>query len=149
MRQIGVKVFVLLLTLAVAASRTPAADKEEAKTENQLLGTWKCVSAKYNGKESKRPAGSAHLKHVTPTQFMWVWYYEDGKVTGGLGGTYTLKGDEYVEMPEYGVGTILDALKGNPQVFKWKVDGNKWYHNGQLSGGTTIEEVWERVEKSK
>ena len=74
---------------------------------------------------------------------------EDRKVIASLGGPYTQKGDEYVEMPEYGVGTILDALKGNPQVFKWKVDGNKWYHNGQLSGGTTIEEVWERVEKSK
>jgi hypothetical protein len=147
MRQIGVSVLVLLLTFAVAASRTVAADKDEAKKENKLLGTWRCVSAKYNGKESKPTAGSAHLKHVTPTQFMWVWYYQDGKVTGGLGGTYTLKGDQYVEIPEYGVGTILDALKGKPQEFKCKIEGDKWYHTGKLSGGMSIEEVWERVER--
>jgi hypothetical protein len=78
---------------------------------------------------------------------MWAAYGADGKVTDALGGTYTLKGDEYVETPEYGVGDVLDQLKGKPQVFKWKIEGNKWYHTGKLSSGLTIEEVWERVEK--
>jgi hypothetical protein len=149
MRQIGVTVLVLLLSLAVAVSRTAADHKGEAKTDNRLVGTWSVVSAKYNGKEVQRPAGWTQLKHVTPTQFMWAWYDPDGKVSAALGGTYTLKGDDYVEIPEYGVGGILDALKGKPQVFKCKVEGNKWYHNGKLSGGTTIEEVWERVAKSR
>jgi hypothetical protein len=149
MRQIGITVPVLFLTLTIAAARTTAADKEEAKAENKLVGTWRVVSAKHDGKEAELPAGSMHLKHVTPTHFMWAWYYEGGKVTAALGGTYTLKGDEYVEIPEYGVGAFLDALKGKPQVFQCKVEGNRWYHNGKLSGGTTIEEVWERVEKSK
>jgi hypothetical protein len=30
--------------------------------------------------------------------------------------------------------------------FECKVEGAKWYHNGALSSGLTIEEVWERVE---
>ena len=63
------------------------------------------------------------------------------------GGSYTLKGDDYVETPEYGLGDTLDQLKGKPQEFKGKVEGNKWHHTGKLSSGTTIEEVWERVEK--
>ena len=65
-----------------------------------------------------------------------------------LSSEYTLKGDQYVETPEYGLGNVLPALKGKPQVFTWKLDGNKWHHNGKLSIGVTIEEVWERVEKN-
>jgi hypothetical protein len=45
------------------------------------------------------------------------------------------------------VGSVLDQLRGKPQVFTWKVEGNKWYHNGKLNTGLTGEEVWERVEK--
>ena len=40
----------------------------------------------------------------------------------------------------------LHGLKGKPQSFTWKVEGNKWLHSGTLSSGATIEEVWERVE---
>jgi hypothetical protein len=29
----------------------------------------------------------------------------------------------------------------------WKLEGNKWYPNGKLSNGETIEEVWQRVER--
>jgi hypothetical protein len=69
-------------------------------------------------------------------------------VTSALGGSYTLKGEAYEEVPEYGVGEgLLEALKGKTQSFKWKIEGNKWHHTGKLSTGQTIEEVWERVEK--
>ena len=121
--------------------------KADAQSENKLVGTWKRISTTYGGTESKLPEGFTHLKHVTPTQFMWANFGGDGKVTAALGGTYTLKGDEYVETPAYGVGGVLDQLKGKPQAFKWKVEGNKWYHTGKLSTGLTIEEVWERVEQ--
>jgi hypothetical protein len=78
---------------------------------------------------------------------MWAIYGADGKVEDVLGGSVAIKGDGYVETPEYGTGTVLEQLKGKPQTFTWKVEGNKWYHTGKLSSGLTIEEVWERVEK--
>ena len=53
---------------------------------------------------------------------------------------------KYEETPEYGISNDFKLLKGKAQSFKWKVEGNKWYHNGKLSSGTTIEEVWERVQ---
>jgi hypothetical protein len=141
----------LALAVAVAFRPTPSfADepkKGDAKPANELLGTWKRISATYDGKESRLPEGFTQLKHVTPTQFTWVLYGEDGKVVAGLGGSYSLKGDEYVETPEYGVGEGFDQLKGKQQVFKWKIEGNKWHHTGKLSSGVTIEETWERVEK--
>jgi hypothetical protein len=139
----------IAVTFAVAATHAVSDEpKSVTKEENRLLGTWKLVSAKFGGTEFKIPEGNTQVKHVTPVQFMWAWYDKDGKVTGALGGSYTLKGEDYEEVPEYGVGeSLLETLKGKTQSFKWKIEGNKWYHNGKLSSGLTIDEVWERVEK--
>src|SRR5258707_9387602 len=59
--------------------------KSETRAENKLVGTWKLLSAKYGGKEAQFPEGNSMLKHVTPTQFMWVTYDKDGKVTLAAG----------------------------------------------------------------
>jgi hypothetical protein len=138
----------VLVAVAVTAAAAPADDSQKgAAADNKLIGTWKLVSAKYDGQEAKSAEGYTKLKHVTPAQFMWALYDGEGKVTSALGGSYTLKGDEYVETPEYGLLSDLDQLKGKPQVFTWKIEGNKWHLNGKLSNGVTIEEVWERVER--
>jgi hypothetical protein len=136
-----------ILLAAATAGAVWAAEPQKTTADNKLIGTWKLISARYNGQEVQRPEGYTQLKHVTPVQFMWAIYDRDGKVEAGLGGSYTLKGDAYVEIPEYGIGDVLEQLKGKPQEFTWKIEGNKWYHNGKLSSGVTIEEVWERVEK--
>ena len=139
---------VLLFALAVSAPTARAAEaKADAKSGNQLVGTWKLVSAKYGGEEFKFEEGITTLKHVTTSQFMWASYDKDGKLTRAAGGGYTLKGDVYEETPEYGFSSDFEGIKGKPQTFTWKVEGNKWYHTGKLSSGLTIDEVWERVEK--
>ena len=142
--------FLALLVVAALASAPATADepkKAAAKRDNKLIGTWRLVSAKYGGQEYTIPEGTTHLKHVTPAHFMWTIYDKDGKVDSALGGSYTLTGAGYEEMPEYGTADLLQQLKGKAQTFKWKIEGNKWHHDGQLSSGVTIEEVWERVEK--
>ncbi len=136
-----VAIVALAFTAALSADETGT-----AKAENKLVGTWKMVSAKYGGQEFKFPEGTTTLKHVTPAQFMWTSYDKDGIMTRAAGGSYTLKGEAYVETPEYGMSGDFDIIKGKAQTFTWKVEGNKWLHNGQLSNGLTIEEVWERVE---
>ena len=140
-------VFLAVLVSLAAAATSAVAEKpkSDVKSSNKLVGTWKLISAKYGETEQKFPEGVTMVKHVTPTQFMWAIYGEDGKVVAALGGSHSLKGDEYVETPEYGVGGALAQLKGKPQPFTWKVEGDKWYHKGKLSSGLTIEEVWERV----
>jgi hypothetical protein len=137
----------VVVSLAASAAGGRADDPKGAAPENQLVGTWKLVSAKYGGNESTLPKRLTTLKHVTPTQFTWASYDKDGKVTRTAGGTYTLKGDTYEETPEYGFSLDFVGLKGKVQTFTWKVEGNKWHHTGKLSGGLTIDEVWERVEK--
>lgn len=148
MGTIAVRCLAVTVALAVAASAARADDpKPAAKAENKLIGTWKLVSAKYGGRESSLPGTATTLKHVTPTQFMWVTYDSEGKVSRSAGGRYTITGDTYAETPEYGMSGDFDVVKGAAHAFTWKVEGNKWYHNGKLSNGLTIEEVWERDER--
>jgi hypothetical protein len=138
----------VILALAATAAAVGADDpKGDAKGEQKLVGTWKVVSAKYGGKEVKWPEGTTTVKHITPTQFMWATYDKDGKVIQAVGGPYALKGEDYTEIPEYGVGAVFEKIKGKTLPFKCKVEGNKWYHTSQSPTGTTVEEVWERVEK--
>src|SRR5438128_3484330 len=123
MRQITMTVL-LVAAFAFMSARSAAdeAKKAEAKPENKLVGTWKLVSAKYGGQDVTFPEGSTRLKHITPAQFMWASYDKDGKVDATLGGPYTLKGDKYEETPEYGIGDVLELLKGKPPSFECKVE---------------------------
>ncbi len=149
MRQISMAVLVSLVAVAAYTSGRSTADdqkKAEAMTENKLVGTWKQIKAKFRGNEVKIPEGTTQLKHVTQTHFMFVDFDKDGKFIDAFGGPYTLKGEKYEETLEYGVGDVFKVLKGKPQSFECKVEGAKWYHNGTLTNGLTIEEVWERVE---
>jgi hypothetical protein len=149
MRQISMAVLVSLVAVAAFTSGRSTADvskKAEARTESKLVGTWKQVKAKFRGSEVKIPEGTTQLKHITPTHFTFVDFDKDGKFIDAFGGRYTLNGEKYEETLEYGVGDVFKILKGKTQSFECKVDGAKWYHNGTLSNGLTIEEVWERVE---
>jgi hypothetical protein len=144
MLRIGIAGLALVVGCALACRGLNA---DEPEKENKLIGTWKLVSAKYGEQERTFPQGSTTLKHVTPTQFMWLSYDEDGRVSRAAGGSYTLKGESYEEMPEYGLSSDFDTIRGKAQSFKWRVEGKKWFHVGKLSNGLTIDEVWERVEK--
>jgi hypothetical protein len=122
-------------------------DEPKGQSQDKVVGTWRLASAKYGGREFTFPEGTTTVKHITPTHFMWVSYDAEGKMTRAAGGSYTLKGEEYEEKPEYGLSGDFEIIKGKVHSFKCKVDGNKWHHDGQLSTDLTIEEVWERVEK--
>src|SRR5262249_60225768 len=99
----AIRCFAVIFALAMTTAPVRADDPEGgAKTENKLVGTWKLVSAKYGGKEFKFPEGSTMLKHVTPTQFMWATYAQDGKGTRDAGGGDTLTREGAEATPETG-----------------------------------------------
>jgi hypothetical protein len=147
MRQLAITLVSLVVGLAPTTARTAADEpRGEAKPQNPLVGSWTLVSARYGGQGFRFPEGTTHIKHVTPTQFMWATYDRDGKVTRAAGGNYTLRDDLYSETPEYGLGEDFEIVKGKAQSFKFRVEGNRWHHDGTLSNGLTIEEVWERTD---
>src|SRR5262245_56606204 len=155
MRQISMAVLVSLVAITAFTSFTsvhsgasgPSGDGDPKKAgagmENKLVGTWKMVKAMYGGKEANI---GTEFKHVTQAHFTLVAIDKDGTVRAAIGGPYTLKGEKYEETPEYGLSAVFTYIKGKPQSFECKVEGNKWYHNGTVTSGLTIEEVWERVE---
>ena len=148
MRRFGILLLPLLVGFALAASgATSDEPKGKAELQDKLVGSWTLVSARYGGREYSFPQGTTHIKHVTPTHFMWATYGADGKVTRAAGGRYTLDGDAYRETPEFGLGADFELIQGKVQSFQWKIDGDKWYHDGKLSNDLTIEEVWQRAEK--
>jgi hypothetical protein len=136
----------LYLAAAIATASLGIAAAEEPKADQKLVGTWKLVSAKYDGKEQD-VTSTTTLKHITPEQMMWLSYDKNGRVIRGAGGSYTLKGDDFADTPEYGIGRDFGVVKGKTHKFKCKVEGKKWYHTGKLDSGLDIEEVWERLEK--
>jgi hypothetical protein len=136
-----------ILGLATGMARPAERDNKDVD-EYKLIGTWKLVTAKYDGQDVVLDQLGTTLKHVTPTSFVWLSYDpETNLVSRMAGGTYTLKGDQYIETPQYGVGADFNVIRDKPQSFSFKIDGEKWHHSGALSSGVKIEEVWERSKK--
>src|SRR5262249_17534700 len=101
MHKFGVFSCVVAVAVLIVGTRSIADEpKGDSKADNKLVGTWKLVSAKYNGKESNLPETMTTLKHITPTQMMWLSYDNDGKVTRAAGGSYTLKEHEFTDTRE-------------------------------------------------
>jgi hypothetical protein len=133
----------LLVMLGAQGSQDPAKTDGAA---GKIIGTWKLVSAKYDGEESDLPKNSTTLKHITPGNFVWVTYEPDtNQVTRAAGGTYTLDGEKYEESPQYGLGGDFKVVEGKRHTFTIKIDGGTLHQNGELSSGLKIEEVWELV----
>ncbi len=145
MRKLAVISILLALSCPVSSSRL-AADETKGAAAGKLVGTWKLVSAKYGGRESDLASRLTTLKHMTPTQYMWVSYGEDGKVFRMAGGPYTLKGETMESTPKYGMSADFAAIRDKGQSYKVRVEGDRFHQTGTLSNGTTLEEVWERVE---
>ena len=132
----GTALFACLAVGIVAARRV-------SPNPATVVGTWKLVSAKANGKAVDIPAGTTVLKLVTPTDFVFVYYTEQGLITVAGGGHYTLNGNQYAETVEYGVGEGMAPYIGKTETFMLRIDGGRWYHSGTEHDGTVVEEVWE------
>ena len=132
-----------------APGGAPVAKEKSADLRAALVGTWKMASMKVNGEDNPLTREAVTYKHVTPAGFTWLSYpKETGKVFRAAGGTYTLRGDEYTETIEYGVGSDFEGIKNASHPFKCRIEGDTWHHNGKLAGGTTIDEEWTRVKPS-
>lgn len=60
---------------------------------------------------------------MTATHFTWATYdAKTGIVSRMAGGTYSFKGNEYVENLQYGMGADVTSLIGKPQKFTDQVD---------------------------
>src|SRR5215471_11467340 len=139
MRWLGGFCVIAALGSGIAAARRPGA----ASKPQTPVGTWKLVTAKANGKAVDIPAGTTVLKLLTPTDFVFVYYTQQGLITVAGGGHYTLTGNRYSETVEYGVGEGMAPYIGKTEQFTLRLEGGRWYHSGTEHDGTVVEEIWE------
>ena len=122
----------LLVPLAAHGDGTQPAP---AEAKRKLVGAW----------ESRRkPDGYRQLKYIAPTHFIWVIYDVEKKdPVGTAGGTWTLRGDTYVEAFDFASEGWVH-LRGKTIGLTSKVDGDRWTVQGTLDTGFKIDETWDR-----
>jgi len=143
---LGVLIVSLLGLLVLLVSQLPAKDKEApsasepSKLAKDLIGTWALAGTP--DKVGEPPAAGGRLKFFTGRH--WAITEADpntGVVIYHHGGTYTLKGDEYVETIKYANENTAYLIKDDYK-FKVKVEGDTYT---QVGIGNTYNEVWKRA----
>lgn len=146
----------LLLPGSVYAQKvTPqGANAKRDPATCHVEGVWQLESMNWGGQDQSQAGRSEH-KMVGNGHFMWIGEEKRRDtialntrvdsiraqlVTGGYG-TYSLKGDEYIEHAEV---LFLPAYEGHDFPAKCKTEGDKWTHTWKFDT-TTVVEVWRRV----
>ena len=129
----------IALVVLHAADKTPAA-AAPSQLANDLKGTWILVGKP--GEIGEAPATGGRLKFLTGRH--WTVTQADPKTGVTIfhhGGTYTLKGNEYIETVEYANESTTNLVS---QAFKFtvKVEGDTLTQTGI---GNPWTEVWKRA----
>jgi hypothetical protein len=103
-----------------------------------LKGTWERL-------EMEAPQ-YRHIKMLAGDHFVWVSYDRStGLVAAVGGGTYLFDGRTYIESLEFGNEALPAELIGEDQFFTARLYGDEWHHQGTLSNGFEVREVWLRI----
>ncbi|TMP28068.1 hypothetical protein CWB99_01160 [Pseudoalteromonas rubra] len=111
---------------------------------NPLLGSWEFVEGQYateSGIVSAKAPELTSVKLITPTHHSYITQSQ-GKFKYAGGGTYVLKGNQFIETYEYGnVSTLL----GREMAFTYKVEGELWHHELYENGKFVEREIWKKI----
>lgn len=114
---------------------------------NDLEGTWRMVSQELVYPDSvvdQSGSWGANFKILNSTHFAWGRETEDGESVLAGGGRYEYypERDLYIEHIQYHSDP---SLSGTTLRFEARVEGDTWYHIGEV-GEYKLREVWERVD---
>ena len=144
----GVLVLSLVSLLILLGCHVPAEDKvarlssEPSQLSKGIIGIWVLVGTGTPDEVGKHPAAGDRLKFRTERHYVVTQANPNtGVIIYHLGGTYTLKGDEYVEKVEYTTENIARFI-GRARKFKVKVEGDTYT---QIGIDYPFTEVWKRA----
>lgn len=135
----------VILVLLTTSAFGQAGNKAQGNCDN-IEGAWEVVSTTIVYPDSTVEMDSSQrkaLKVVTPTHWIYIGKSpETGEFTGAGGGRHTTQGNTHTVEREYHTDPM--ALEAGPTPYDCRIEGDTWYHSGQL-GEMRLEEVWQRV----
>jgi len=143
LRKSMIKSISMMLAVIVSALAAQAA----ALDNISLLGTWELVKSRDANAADYTDVPKQHrqLALYTPTYFTVVGYDTASKKSDrALGGRYTVSGEDYAEIIEF-PAIRGKAATGNTNLFKVRLEGDRFTKIGTLSNGQKLNEVWQKV----
>lgn len=137
----------LFTTMPVIAEDKTPQPKTEQELRDKLVGSWKIVSASFDGKPSELHRTSITIKHITPVHVIWIGYQpEDRRIFRSAGGSWTTKEMKLVETMRYGLDEkFREGSFGKSLAFDCRFEEDRWIQSGKLPNGVFLEEIWQRV----
>ena len=134
----------------VTASPTPK-DANDNELREKLVGSWKIVSASFDGHPSELHRTSITIKHITPVHIIWIGYQpEDRRLFRSAGGSWTITEGRYTETMRYGIGeNFKQDSFGKSFAFDCRFEGDRWIQSGKMPNGVFLEEIWQRVQENE
>jgi hypothetical protein len=129
---------------SIAFSKRELSDDE---IRNQLVGSWRIVSASFGGVPSELHKNSITIKHITPVHVIWIGYQpDDRKIFRSAGGSWKVNNGKYIETMRYGLDPkFKDTTFGKDFVFECRFEDDLWIQTGKLSDGSEMIETWQRI----
>ena len=154
----GLCLFLTALLCVLCSSRSKAIDtgakgfKTDPKIlREKLVGSWKIVSASFDGKDSELHRTSITIKHITPVHVIWIGYQPEAReIFRSSGGSWTIENGRYVETMRYGIGEkYKETSFGKSYGFDCRFEGDRWIQSGKMPNGVFLEEIWQRVKENE
>lgn len=129
---------------------TPADDAREYTTDHPLEGVWVLVGTRAPGADRIEPPSGdiQRLKYVSARRFASLTLEGDA-VVRAIAGSCRLGEDVYEESIENVLPPNDRWMLRREFEFSWRLDGDRWVHEGTMRGpdGTiAVHEIWQRLE---
>ncbi len=136
----------LLFIIIIIVSFSHHLTAQEQDTTNQLQGTWVLAAFKYTLPDTVISGNSQafnSLKIFGSSHFIYIGKsLPDHMFKRAGGGRYQLNGDQLTEIMDF---SSLANMLGKAFQYKVKIEGNTYYHTGQIND-IYVEEIWKKLE---
>jgi len=113
----------------------------------QLVGSWRIVSASFGGVPSELHKKSITIKHITPVHVIWIGYQpDDRRIFRSAGGSWKVAQGKYIETMRYGLDEkFRQNTFGKDFPFDCRFEGDLWIQSAKLPDGSDMIEIWQRI----
>lgn len=137
--------FLFLITLFIYLSNNSVGQQQDS-SKNKLIGTWVLAAFQYTLPDTVISGNSKifnSLKIFGSSHFIYIAKSLPNHVFNRAGGgRYQLNGDQLTEVMDF---SSLSNMLGKSFQYKIKVEGDTYFHSGQIND-IIVEEIWKRLE---